>query len=69
MTKIMRTLQDVSDELSRETLSSHSVLSNDYTSASDDMNNLVDDIDERLSDEDLPDSAAKTKKVKKNGEK
>lgn len=68
MTKIMRTIRDIRDSLSRETRSTHTVLSNDYTSAPDDINNLVDDMNDRLSNEELPGSGAKNDKIK-NGKK
>lgn len=57
MAGIMKTLWDESDELSEETLSTRSVLTDDYTS--DDKEKLKDELEEQKENEEIIDETIK----------
>lgn len=59
MAGIMNTLWDESSELENEALLSHSVLSNDYTSPSDDEKKLDDVIDDLKEENEIIDESLK----------
>ena len=59
MAGIMKTLWDESSELEDETLTPHSILSDDYTSPSDDEKVLDDVIDDQKEDGEIIDETLK----------
>ena len=59
MAGIMKTLWDESSELEDETLTPHSILSDDYTSPSDDEKGLDDVIDDQKEDHEIIDETLK----------
>ncbi len=59
MAGIMKTLWDESSELEDETLTPHSILSDDYTSPSDDEKELDDVIDDQKEDDEIIDETLK----------
>ena len=59
MAGIMKTLWDESSELEDETLTPHSILSDDYTSPSDDEKGLDDVIDNQKEDDEIIDETLK----------
>ena len=59
MAGIMKTLWDESSELEDETLTPHSILSDDYTSPSDDEKGLDDVIDDQKEDDEIIDETLK----------
>lgn len=59
MAGIMKTLWDESSELEDETLTPHSILSDDYTSPSDDEKGLDDVIDDQKEDGEIIDETLK----------